>query len=103
MVKSEIIKKNLKNSLDWFIFCFIFLKYVIRIKRKIKDPIAPISPNSSIQSLWACNAISLPCGFSNSGLPIGFQLVAPYFKEQRLLDVGLAFENATDWIKQPSL
>ena len=75
----------------------------ILIQGKKEDPLPLLSRLTRPFNLSGHPAISLPCGFSNSGLPIGFQLVAPYFKEQRLLNVGLSFENATDWIKQPSL
>jgi aspartyl-tRNA(Asn)/glutamyl-tRNA(Gln) amidotransferase subunit A len=42
-------------------------------------------------------AISLPCGFSGAGLPIGLHLQAPLFEEQRLLRAGHRFQQATDW------
>ncbi|WP_437227236.1 Asp-tRNA(Asn)/Glu-tRNA(Gln) amidotransferase subunit GatA [Planctomicrobium sp. SH661] len=41
--------------------------------------------------------ISLPCGFSQSGLPIGMQLLAPAFEEGRLLRAARMYEQATDW------
>jgi aspartyl-tRNA(Asn)/glutamyl-tRNA(Gln) amidotransferase subunit A len=42
-------------------------------------------------------AISVPCGFSVRGLPIGLQLVAPPWGEERLLAVAAAYEAATAW------
>jgi aspartyl-tRNA(Asn)/glutamyl-tRNA(Gln) amidotransferase subunit A len=42
-------------------------------------------------------ALSLPCGFSSSGLPIGLQLVAPPWGEDRLLALAAAYEKATTW------
>ena len=75
----------------------------ILIQGKKEDPLPLLSRLTRPFNLSGHPAISLPCGFSNSGLPIGLQLVGPYFKEQSLLDVGLCFENATDWIRQPSL
>lgn len=41
-------------------------------------------------------AISLPCGFSK-GLPIGLQLIAPAWEEERLLGAAYRYEQATDW------
>jgi aspartyl-tRNA(Asn)/glutamyl-tRNA(Gln) amidotransferase subunit A len=41
--------------------------------------------------------VSLPCGFTSSGLPIGLQLQAPPFAEETLLRVARMFEAATDW------
>ncbi len=40
---------------------------------------------------------SIPCGFSKTGLPIGLQLQAPPFEEERLLRAARMFEQATEW------
>ena len=42
-------------------------------------------------------AISIPCGFTREGLPVGLQLIAPKWAEARLLSIALAYEEATDW------
>jgi aspartyl-tRNA(Asn)/glutamyl-tRNA(Gln) amidotransferase subunit A len=42
-------------------------------------------------------ALSIPCGFTRSGLPIGLQLIGPKWSEARLLSIALAFEDATEW------
>jgi aspartyl-tRNA(Asn)/glutamyl-tRNA(Gln) amidotransferase subunit A len=42
-------------------------------------------------------AISIPCGFSQSGLPIGLQLVGPMHREDLVLRAAAAYEAATDW------
>lgn len=42
-------------------------------------------------------AVSLPCGITESGLPIGMQLFAPAFCEDRLLKAAHAYEQATEW------
>jgi aspartyl-tRNA(Asn)/glutamyl-tRNA(Gln) amidotransferase subunit A len=41
--------------------------------------------------------ISVPCGFTGGGLPIGLQLMGPPFGEAGLLQAAYAFEQATDW------
>jgi aspartyl-tRNA(Asn)/glutamyl-tRNA(Gln) amidotransferase subunit A len=41
--------------------------------------------------------LSLPCGFTKTGLPIGLQLLAPPFEEEKLLRIARMFESATDW------
>jgi aspartyl-tRNA(Asn)/glutamyl-tRNA(Gln) amidotransferase subunit A len=41
-------------------------------------------------------AISVPCGFSAKGLPIGLQLMGRHFNEEMLLRAAHAFEQATD-------
>ncbi len=45
-------------------------------------------------------AITLPCGFSREGLPIGLQLAGRPFDEETVLRVAHAFEQATEWHKQ---
>ena len=45
-------------------------------------------------TICACPAISLPCGFSQSGLPIGLQLIAPPRGEDRLLAAAALLEEA---------
>jgi aspartyl-tRNA(Asn)/glutamyl-tRNA(Gln) amidotransferase subunit A len=41
--------------------------------------------------------LALPCGFSSTGLPIGFQLSARAFEETTALRLGHAYQRATDW------
>jgi len=41
--------------------------------------------------------ITLPCGFSKNGLPLGLQLVGPHLSEDLLCRAGDAFQRATDW------
>ena len=48
--------------------------------------------------------ISVPCGFSSGGLPIGLQLLGRPFGEGELLRVANAYEQSTDWhLKRPEL
>ena len=44
-------------------------------------------------------AISVPCGFTTAGLPIGLQLAAGPWKERTLLRAAHAFESVTNWSK----
>ena len=45
-------------------------------------------------------ALSLPCGVSPAGLPIGLQLIGKPFGEAQLLQAAHAFEQATEWHKR---
>ncbi|MCM8790394.1 MAG: Asp-tRNA(Asn)/Glu-tRNA(Gln) amidotransferase subunit GatA [Candidatus Omnitrophica bacterium] len=45
-------------------------------------------------------AISVPCGFSSEGLPIGLQIMAKPFDEETIFRVAYTFEQATDWHKR---
>jgi aspartyl-tRNA(Asn)/glutamyl-tRNA(Gln) amidotransferase subunit A len=42
-------------------------------------------------------AVSIPCGFTTGGLPVGLQLVGKPFAEDSLLAAAHAYEQATDW------
>jgi aspartyl-tRNA(Asn)/glutamyl-tRNA(Gln) amidotransferase subunit A len=48
--------------------------------------------------------LSLPCGISKTGLPIGLQMIGKPFDEATLLKAAYAYEQSTDWHKRkPSL
>ena len=42
-------------------------------------------------------AISIPCGFTQSGLPIGLQIVSRAWADSKVLNAGYAYEQATEW------
>jgi aspartyl-tRNA(Asn)/glutamyl-tRNA(Gln) amidotransferase subunit A len=47
-------------------------------------------------------ALTLSCGFSRDGLPIGLQVVGPYFGEGVVLAAAFAYQQSTDWhLKRP--
>ncbi len=46
--------------------------------------------------------ISIPCGFTRAGLPIGLQVAGPNFAEASLLSLAYAYEQATNWHKHTS-
>lgn len=49
-------------------------------------------------------SLSVPCGFTAGGLPIGMQIMGRPFAEATLLTVGQAYESATAWLdRRPSL
>jgi aspartyl-tRNA(Asn)/glutamyl-tRNA(Gln) amidotransferase subunit A len=49
-------------------------------------------------------AISVPCGFTKSALPIGVQLIGQPYREADLLAIAHAYERAHEWAaKHPNL
>ena len=52
---------------------------------------------TSPASLAGLPALSVPCGFTRSGLPVGLQLIGRPFGEATLFRIGRAYEAATDW------
>jgi aspartyl-tRNA(Asn)/glutamyl-tRNA(Gln) amidotransferase subunit A len=51
-------------------------------------------------NVWGLPTISVPCGFSRSGLPIGLQISGPHWQEARVLQMAYAYEQATNWHKR---
>ena len=48
-------------------------------------------------SLAGLPAAVVPCGFDQSGLPVGLQLMGNYFSEAALLGAAHRYQQATDW------
>jgi aspartyl-tRNA(Asn)/glutamyl-tRNA(Gln) amidotransferase subunit A len=48
-------------------------------------------------NVWGLPAISLPCGFTQSGLPIGLQIISQHGREDLVLRLAYAYEQATEW------
>ncbi|MBI3333543.1 MAG: Asp-tRNA(Asn)/Glu-tRNA(Gln) amidotransferase subunit GatA, partial [Candidatus Omnitrophica bacterium] len=76
-----------------------------RLGEKMEDPLTMyLSDIYTISvNLAGVPALSLPCGFTRSGLPIGMQLIGKPFAEETLLRVGHAYEQATDWHRRAAI
>ncbi|HEY5366743.1 MAG TPA: Asp-tRNA(Asn)/Glu-tRNA(Gln) amidotransferase subunit GatA [Casimicrobiaceae bacterium] len=48
-------------------------------------------------NLTGAPAISIPCGFTRGGLPIGLQIQANHFREARLINIAHQYQQVTDW------
>jgi aspartyl-tRNA(Asn)/glutamyl-tRNA(Gln) amidotransferase subunit A len=51
-------------------------------------------------SLAGIPGLSIPCGFSSKGLPVGLQVLGPHFREEVVLRVAHQFEQATPFHKE---
>lgn len=73
-----------------------------RIGEKTDDPLTMYLSDIFTLSanLAGIPGISVPCGFSAAGLPIGLQVLAPAFKEQTLIRVAGCFEQGTEFHKK---
>ena len=77
-----------------------------KVGEKTSDPLAMYL--SDIYTI-SCNlagiaGVSIPCGFTKAGLPIGLQIQGPPFEEEKLLRVARMYEKATDWhTRRPKL
>jgi aspartyl-tRNA(Asn)/glutamyl-tRNA(Gln) amidotransferase subunit A len=60
--------------------------------------------NTAAFDIYGLPTISVPCGFSASGLPIGLQISGNHFAESTVLALAHAYERATEWhMRRPPL
>ena len=73
-----------------------------KIGEKINDPLQMyLSDIYTIAvNLAGIPGISIPCGFDKKGLPIGLQIIAPAFGEDKLLRIARMYEKETSWHKK---
>jgi aspartyl-tRNA(Asn)/glutamyl-tRNA(Gln) amidotransferase subunit A len=77
-----------------------------KVGEKTEDPLAMwLSDIYTITAnLAGIGGISIPCGFTKTGLPIGLQILAAPFEEERMLRAARMFERETDWhTRRPKL
>ena len=69
--------------------------------RTSKEDAAPLTYlQTRTFNLASAPAVSIPCGFSDEGLPIGLQIGGRPGADQTVLNVAYAYERATDWHRQ---
>lgn len=77
-----------------------------RLGKKTADPLQMyLSDSLTVPANMAGIAgLAIPAGFSNDGLPIGFQLMGPRFAEERLFELGGLYQRETEWhIREPEI
>ena len=77
-----------------------------RLGEKLEDPLQMyLSDILTISvNLAGVPALSIPCGFTSEGLPMGMQIIAKPFGEEALFRVAGAYQAATDWHRrEPAL
>lgn len=74
-------------------------------RERVSVPREPESvSNCAPFNAFGLPTISVPCGFSKSGLPIGLMIAGPRFSEGRVLALAQAYEKATQWhTRRPAL
>lgn len=87
----------------------VFAQYELLILPTTPTPAPLIEGNDAVEqarrltrftapfNLTGLPAISIPCGFSSEGLPVGLQIVGPAWNEARILRAAHAYEQQTDW------
>jgi aspartyl-tRNA(Asn)/glutamyl-tRNA(Gln) amidotransferase subunit A len=72
----------------------------VRIEGEELDTRRVVVGHSRPANFTGLPAISVPCGFTRDGLPVGLQLIGPAFQEATLLRIASSYEQATDWGKR---
>ena len=96
-----LIMQDFKDAFDQ---CDVILAPVaptaaFKIGEKVDDPLKMYLSDIFTLSvnLAGIPGISVPCGFSPEGLPIGLQILGNHFDEEKILKVAYNFEQATDF------
>ena len=53
--------------------------------------------NTAIGNILNLCGLAVPCGYTRQGLPVGLMIYGKTFREEMILRVGYAFQQATDW------
>ncbi len=104
-VKALQVRRLIRDDFDKaFAECDVILgptapTAAFKIGEKSADPLAMYL--SDIYTI-GCNlagitGVSVPCGFTKTGLPIGLQILSAPFEEEKLLRIARMYESATDW------
>jgi len=111
-LRGQKVRTLIKNDLDEvFKSCDVIITptsptVAFKVGEKLSDPLSMyLSDIYTIPAnLAGIPAISIPCGFSKSGLPIGLQLMGKAFDEEMLFRVSYTYEQNTEWhSKKPNL
>lgn len=111
-LKAQKVRTLIKRDFDEaFKICDVLLTPTaptpaFKIGEKFDNPIQMyLSDIFTISiNLAGIPAISIPCGFSNKGLPIGLQLMGRHFDEETLIKAAYTFEQNTNYhIKNPEI
>lgn len=106
-LKAQKIRRLIKND---FVNAFADVDVILgpttpnpawKLGEKNNDPVAQYLEDiyTITANLAGIPGLSMPAGFVD-GLPVGVQLLAPYFQEGRLLNVAHQYQLVTDWHKQ---
>jgi len=106
-IKAQKIRRLIKND---FVSAFNEVDLILgpttpnpawKLGEKNSDPVAAYLEDiyTITANLAGIPGLSMPAGFVE-GLPVGVQLLAPYFQEGRLLNVAHQYQQVTDWHRQ---
>ncbi len=99
-----LIMKDFQKAFDTCdaIICPVAPTAAFKIGEKIDDPLTMYLSDIFTLSanLAGIPGMSVPCGFTAGGLPIGLQIMGRHFNEEEILKTAYGFEQATEYHKQ---
>ena len=99
-----LIVRDFKKAFETcdVILCPVAPTPAFKIGEKVDDPLTMYLSDIFTLSanLAGIPGLSVPCGFSSEGLPIGLQIMGTHFNEEMILKVAYGFEQATEFHKQ---
>lgn len=110
--KAQKVRTLIKNDFDSIFETFDVVMgptnptTAFKIGERIDDPLTMYANDilTIPVNLAGVPGISIPCGFSEAGLPIGLQIIGKHFDERTVYRTAHAFEQATDYhTKRPQL
>jgi aspartyl-tRNA(Asn)/glutamyl-tRNA(Gln) amidotransferase subunit A len=102
----ELLRRTIDDAFDTFDIAVLPTRR--RLPLNVTDAFAleqsdaPRNPeleNTGPFNIYGIPAISVPCGFTSNGLPVGLTIAGPRFSEERVLAVAQAYETATGWTR----
>ena len=69
----------------------------VEVNGRLENVRLATTRNIRALNLTGLPVLSVPCGFHSDGLPVGVQIVGRAFDERRVLEIGHAYETATEW------
>jgi aspartyl-tRNA(Asn)/glutamyl-tRNA(Gln) amidotransferase subunit A len=104
-LKALKVRRLIKRDFDQaFASCDVIMgptapTAAFKIGEKASDPLAMYLSDiyTIAANLAGLCGVSIPCGFTRANLPIGLQVMAPAFAEEKLLRVARMYEKETDW------
>ena len=102
--KLELLRRTIDDAFDDFdVVLLPTRRHTPRtidaaIKREESDkPRNPELENTGQFNMYGIPAVSVPCGFTSGGLPVGLMIAGPRFSESRVLALASAYERETEW------
>lgn len=107
-LKAQKVRTLIKQDFERaFEKCDVILSPVsptppFKIGEKVNDPLKMylVDIYTVLINLAGVPSLSVPCGFSKMGLPIGMQIIGSQFSEGLILNAGYQYEQETSWKEQ---